>query len=119
MISFIAGFTKTGGKIRILYIKKKMSLKLVLSHCGFHNYRIRFLLICLILAVSCGDLIANTTDIQFMCYEDSRDFGSVCWARCKYGYILRNDKQEDEQEAELSELVDQAQILLDNAMVIK
>ena len=83
------------------------------------SYGIRCLLICLIVAVSCGDLIANTTDIQFMCYEDSRDFGSVCWARCKYGYILRNDKQEDEQEAELSALVDQAQTLLDNAMVIQ
>ena len=68
--------------------------------------------------MSCGELVANTTDIQFACYEDSRDYGSVCWARCKYGNILRNDKQEEDEEEELSNLVDQAQERLDNAEVM-
>ena len=67
--------------------------------------------------MTCGVLVANTTDIEFACYEDSRDYGSVCWARCKYGYILRNDKQEEDEEEELSNLIDQAQERLDNAEV--
>lgn len=72
---------------------------------------------CVITAITCGDPTANSTDIQFLCSGDSYEFGSVCWARCKYGYILRNEQQEQQEEATLIEMVDQAFIKLNDAKV--
>ena len=56
-------------------------------------------------AIRCGNVSVNSSEVAFMCYDESDVFGTVCWARCPTGYILRNELQEEEQQAMLREMV--------------
>ena len=52
-----------------------------------------------------------------MCYDESDVFGTVCWARCPTGYILRNELQEEEQQEMLREMVAAAEAELNRTEV--
>ena len=71
----------------------------------------------LISALRCGEISFNSSEVEFQCYDNSDEFGTVCWARCSYGYILRNDLQEEEQQAALAEIAETAAEDLENAEV--